>query len=94
MYLASPNKKDYILDIITIKDNKIFKSLEGHKYYVILVKYFLNNINSKEYLISSDKDNIIIIWDVSNDFSNIEYLHPNLIGGKYVFIFLMSILSM
>ena len=81
MYLASPNKKDYILDIITIKDNKIFKSLEGHKYYVILVKYFLNNINSKEYLISSDKDNIIIIWDVSNDFSNIyKIISHNTIG--------------
>ena len=71
IYLASPNKLDYILDIITIKDKKIYKSLEGHKYYVISVKYFLNKINNKEFLVSSDKDNIIIIWDVSNDFSNI-----------------------
>ena len=81
IYLASPNKIDYILDIITIKDNKLYKSLEGHKYYVILVKYFLNNINNKEYLISSDKDNNIIIWDVSNDFTNIyKIITHNTIG--------------
>lgn len=81
IYLASPNKIEYILDITTIKDKKVIKSLEGHKYYVILVKYFLNNINSKEFLISSDKDNIIIIWDVNNNFSNIyKIVSHNTIG--------------
>lgn len=82
IYLASPNKTDYILDIITIKDNKIFKSLEGHKYYVILVKYFLNNINNKEYLISSDKDNNIIIWDGSNNFSSFYKIVSHNTKGK------------
>ena len=81
LYLASPNKNDYILDIITIKDKKIYKSLKGHNYYVILVKYFINNINSKDFLVSSDKDNNIIIWDISNDFSNIyKIVSHNTIG--------------
>ena len=35
------------------------------------MKYFKNKNNNKEYLISCDKANVIIIWDIINKFSNI-----------------------
>ena len=81
VYLAIPNKNEYNLDIVIILDNKLFISLKGHKNFIILVKYFLNDTNNKdikEYLISSDKDNNIIIWDIFNNFSNI----LNISSGK------------
>ena len=69
LYLASPNKDDYILDIITIRNCKLFISLKCHNNFIIIVKYFKNLKNDKEYLISVDKYNIIIIWDINNHYS-------------------------
>ena len=71
IYLASPNKKEYILDIIIIKNCKLYKSLKGHIYYINIVKYFINRNNNYEYLISVDKSNLIIVWDIKSDYSNI-----------------------
>ena len=67
-YLISPNSVNFNLDIISIKDIEIIKSLEGHKNHITTIRYFTNNIN--EYLISADINNIVIIWDISNE--NIE----------------------
>lgn len=72
VYLAFPNKNDYTLEIISllnIKDCKSIFSLQGHQNFILLVKYFKNNIKNNDYLISSDKNNTIIIWDISKNFS-------------------------
>lgn len=85
VYLAIPNKNEYNLDIITIIDNKLYISLKGHDNFIILVKYFFNtsnNVDTKEYLISSDKDNNIIIWSVSNKFSNISKITTGKSNGS------------
>jgi WD40 repeat protein len=71
VYLASSNKYEYMIDIIKLKTNKPVISLKGHHYFVNIVKYFKNKNNNKEYLISCDKANVIIIWDIINQFSNI-----------------------
>ena len=69
VYLVSSNKRDYVLDIISINKNRLENSLKGHNNFINLVKYFKKDNNNKEYLISSDKDNIIIIWDINKKYS-------------------------
>ena len=70
-YIISPNIKDN-LDIFALLDNKIIKSLNGHKAKISTVRYFINNKDYNEYLISADIDNIVIIWDITNNY-NIKY---------------------
>ena len=70
-YLISPNKINFHLDIITLKDNKFFGSLKGHQKKVTCVRYFLNNYNKSEYLISSDEIGIVLIWDINNSYTKL-----------------------
>ena len=66
-YLISPNKNNFNLDIITLIDNKLQYSLKGHQKKVTNIRYFLNNYNNIEYLISADEAGIVIIWDITNN---------------------------
>ena len=68
-YLISPNKNNYNLDIFTLLDNKIILSLKGHKNKIRTIRYFINNNNYNEYLISGDKNKIVIIWDITNNYN-------------------------
>ena len=68
-YLISPNKNNFNLDIINLNDNKLLFSLKGHLKKVTSIRYFINNFNNNEYLISSDEDKIVIIWDITNNYS-------------------------
>jgi len=71
-YIISPNKDNYNLDIFTLLDNQIINSLLGHKKDIRTVRYFINNKDYNEYLISSDDNKIVIIWDITNNY-NIKY---------------------
>ena len=74
-YIILTNNNNYNLDIFRLLDNKIIKSLNGHKNDINTVRYFINNKyynNYNEYLISSDINNIVIIWDITNNY-NIKY---------------------
>ena len=78
IYLVSPNY-NYNLDIISINDIKNCKTiavLKGHKDFVNIVRYFKKD-QKNEYLISVDKKNIIIIWDINNNFSNYYTIENN-----------------
>ena len=66
-YIVSPNI-NYNLDILNLLDNKIILSLEGHENRITTVRYFINNKDNKEYLISADKNKIVIIWDITNNY--------------------------
>jgi len=70
-YLISPNKLNFHLDLITLKDNKFYGALKGHQKKVTSVRYFLNNYSMNEYLISSDEMGIIFIWDISNAYKKL-----------------------
>ena len=70
-YLISPNKLNYHLDIITLNDNKFYASLKGHQKKATSVRYFLNEIISNEYLISSDDIGIIFVWDITNSYKKL-----------------------
>lgn len=82
-YIVSPNAYNYKLDIFTLKDSKKIKSLKGHKTLIISVRYFINNNNYEEYLISSDYNRRIIIWEINNN-NKIKYnINTNYKGDIY-----------
>ena len=68
-YLVSPNRNNYNLDVINIVENKIIVSRKGHKNTISSIRYFINIYdNFEEYLVSADKDNIVFVWDVTNNY--------------------------
>ena len=71
-YLVSPNTNNYKLDIYNLINNKIIYTLTGHNNIIWTTRYFMNDKNYNEYLISADKDKIVIIWDITNNY-NIKY---------------------
>ena len=71
-YLISPNIITFNLDIFTLLKNNKILSLKGHKNNIRTIRYFINKKNYNEYLISGDKNKIVIIWDITNNY-NIKY---------------------
>ena len=59
---------NFNLNIFGLINNKKIISLQGHKAQIFMVKYFINTKENKEYLISADDNQIVIIWDISNDY--------------------------
>jgi WD40 repeat protein len=57
--------------IILDQENKynIITELKGHNSPVTFIKYFLNENNLEQYLLSSDISQIVIIWDINNIFN-------------------------
>ena len=49
------------------------------------IRYFINNKDSNEYLISGDNDKIVIIWDITNNYEIKYKIKTNY--GKRNFIF-------
>ena len=72
-YLVSPNSKTFNLDIFTLRNNQKILSLQKHKNIISSIRYFINNKNKNEYLISADQNYVVIIWDISNNY-NIKYI--------------------
>ncbi len=85
VYIASKKKtgKDdksniSIFALFSINDIFKIKILEGHQNQIVFIKYFFNPKEIKEYLLSGDASNKIIVWDILNDyekvcFINVEY---------------------
>ena len=67
-YLVYNNKNNFKIEIMRISDKKITKSLEGHKSPIKLIKYFKNNNNNEDYILSCDEMCIIFIWDIQNNY--------------------------
>ena len=66
-YIIYANNSNNI-DIMRINDKTIIKSLEGHKGEIYFIKYFCKN-NKEDYILSSDENSFVIIWDIQNYFS-------------------------
>lgn len=96
-YLVSPNSRSYCLEIIYLGyyNNKLITRLKGHPYYITTVRYFLDKKNNKEYLISADGKNNVIVWDITyfdkNDYNN-EMIKKIIISTKYKNNFIYSCL--
>ena len=59
---------NYLLKIMRISDNAIIKSLGGHSAATTVIRYYMKN-NNEDYILSCDKNNKVIIWDIQNDYS-------------------------
>ncbi len=77
-YLASTNNNNFNLDIYSLIDNQKISSLKGHYNKIKIINYFINNKDHNEYLVSVEEKQIIIIWDISNNY-NLKYK----INNKY-----------
>ena len=76
-YLIYPNYKTNKINIISLNENKIIQSLEAHESHITSIRYFINERNKKEYLVSTEQTNIVIIWDISNDYKIISKIQTD-----------------
>ena len=67
-YLVYNNKDTNNLDIMRIRDKTIITSLKGHNANTIVIKYYLKD-DKEEYILSSDTNKLVIIWDIQNFFN-------------------------
>ena len=72
LYLASQDFKLFNINIISLINNKKILFLKGHQTSISTIRYFNNNKNNSEYLISADKNKKVIIWEINKNY-NIKY---------------------
>ena len=92
-YLVSPNNNNYKLDVISLLENKIIISLKGHNNHIRTIRYFINNMNSEEYLISADNDIIVIIWEITYDFNMKFKINTNYSDNIYSCLLLFDLIN-
>lgn len=92
-YLVSPNNNNYKLDVISLLENKVTVSLKGHNNHIRTIRYFINNINSEEYLISADNDIIVIIWEITYDFNMKFKINTNYSDNIYSCLLLFDLIN-
>lgn len=56
------------ISMISLPENKVVRNLKGHQNLIINIRYFSDVSKEKEYLVSSDYDKKVIVWDIKNDF--------------------------
>ena len=56
-----------IIKIISLNNHKKIISLEGHQKRINFIKYFLNPYNKKEYLISGDREERVLVWEIKDE---------------------------
>ena len=83
-YIVYNNKLNFNLEIMTIRNKQIIKSLKGHKEKTTVIRYFKKN-NNEDYILSCDINKKVIVWDIQNDFlKKIDFLKH--IKGNFGFI--------
>lgn len=82
IYIASPNNVKKVLDIYTLLEHKKIISLKSNEFSG--VRYFVNYRNNKEYLVSGERDEDLIIWDITDNYK-IKYKKRE--GGMCILVF-------
>ena len=67
-YMIFNKRTNYTLDIMRLHDKQIIYSLKGHKSETTVIRYYLKNYK-EDYILSSDRNKLTIIWDVQNNFN-------------------------
>ena len=68
-------------------DHKKIISLEGHNGQIYMIRYFINNKNNNDYLISGDSRGFVIIWNIINNYNKECVINTNY--DSYVYSFLL-----
>ena len=74
-YIAAPNKN--IINIYLLKNMELIISLKKNNFNITFVKYFINNKNKKEYLLSADLGNYVMVYDINNDYSLLQLINTD-----------------
>ena len=98
LYQVDKEPLKFTLQIQNLEDNKIIKELEGHEDRILNVRYFYNEEKQKEYLVSADKKNIVIVWDITDDYKILKkitfkfdmFIYSNVLIFKNDSIFLIT----
>ena len=62
-----------IIKISSIDNIKKIKRLNGHKQRIVFIKYFINPYTKQEYLLSGDREEIILTWEIIDE-NNYKFL--------------------
>ena len=69
--IKNPYSKDFNISLVRLKDNKEKTKLEGHIARLKVIKYFYDKYTNKKYIVSSDRKNKVIIWDINNGYNKL-----------------------
>ena len=64
--IEKADKPDHHISLINLRTKEIFKTLEGHKDRVLTARYFQDPYTNKHYLISADRKQKVLVWDLSD----------------------------
>ena len=83
-YIVIPNIIDFNIEVYYLNKTELekYKILEGQKYEISFLKYYINKKN-EEYLLSTDILEQIYIWYISHDFNIIQIIKTNYIFRMY-----------
>lgn len=84
-YLASSNYTNYNINIIYLENNQLTASLKGHNNEIYSIRYFINDYNKDEYLISSDLNKIVIVWNILKNYKIDFLVEENYSKFRYIY---------
>ena len=79
------NKNNSFINIIKIKsvDNfKIIQRLYGHNQRIVFVKYYLDPYTDNEYLLSADKEEVVMVWKIIDKNTYKRFCYINTFYGE------------
>ena len=89
VYVAIKNKlensQSSFINIIKIKsvdDIKIIQRLYGHNQRIVFVKYYLDPYTDNEYLLSADKEEVVIVWKIVDKGNYERFCYINTFYGQ------------
>ena len=91
-YLVYNNKNNNNLDIMRIKDKTIITSLKGHNVNTIVIRYYSKD-DKEEYILSSDANKLVIVWDIQNFFNKKFTIQAQYSGTIYDALLLFNVFN-
>ena len=71
-YIALSNSNNFHIDIFLLLNNKKVLNINAHNQIISTIKYFFNNKDNTEYILSADQGNSYVVTDLKgNIISNI-----------------------
>ena len=87
IYIAISEKSilGHNIRIFKLKNRKFVTRLKRHKNKIIAIKYFFNQINMHDFLISGDTGLSINLWDISYKYSPNQFLYTIKYQGEKIY---------
>ena len=81
---ASDSQNSYIniIKIKSVNDYSIIQTLKGHNQRIVFVKYYLDPYTDNEYLLSADKEEVVIVWKICDKNNYKRFCYINTFYGQ------------